>query len=135
MLSNLGLALQARFERTGDLADLDAAITARPAGGDATPAGHPDRASDAVQPRRRPDSPVRADRETGPTWTTRSTLPAGGGGHPARPPRPRRAAVQPRRRPARRFERTGDLADLDAAITAGRQAVAASPADHPDRAG
>ncbi|MGD0603235.1 MAG: hypothetical protein ABSA53_06505 [Streptosporangiaceae bacterium] len=30
--------------------------------------------------------------------------------------------------------RTGDRADLDAAITAGRQAVAASPADHPDRA-
>ena len=34
----------------------------------------------------------------------------------------------------RRFERTGDTADLDAAIDAGRQAVAASPAGHPNLA-
>src|SRR5207247_131779 len=33
-----------------------------------------------------------------------------------------------------RSERTGDRADLDAAIDAGRQAVAATPADHPARA-
>ena len=29
----------------------------------------------------------------------------------------------------------GDLADLDAAITAGQQAVAATPGNHPDRPG
>ena len=34
-----------------------------------------------------------------------------------------------------RFERVGDVADLNAAIVAGRTAVAATPADHPDRAG
>src|SRR5665811_889504 len=33
-----------------------------------------------------------------------------------------------------RSGRTGDQADLDEAVTAGRDAVAASPADHPDRA-
>ncbi|MEZ0116014.1 tetratricopeptide (TPR) repeat protein [Catenulispora sp. EB89] len=34
-----------------------------------------------------------------------------------------------------RFERTGDVADIDAAIVAGRQAVAATVIEHPDRAG
>jgi hypothetical protein len=33
-----------------------------------------------------------------------------------------------------RFEQTGDRADLDAAIDASRQAVAATPAGHPNRA-
>ena len=34
----------------------------------------------------------------------------------------------------RRFERVGDLADLDAAVEAGRAAVAATPTGHPDQA-
>jgi hypothetical protein len=37
MLANLGLALQARFERGGQLADLDAAIRASQGAVDATP--------------------------------------------------------------------------------------------------
>ena len=61
--------------------------------------------------------------------------PAGGGGQPGRPPRPRRMLSNLGAALRTRFERTGDRADLDAAIDAGRQAVAASPADHPDRAG
>ena len=43
MLSNLGTALLARFERTGQLADLDQALTVSREAVDATPAGHPDR--------------------------------------------------------------------------------------------
>ena len=34
-----------------------------------------------------------------------------------------------------RFERTGNVADLDAAIDAGQQAVAAAMAEHPNRPG
>jgi hypothetical protein len=43
-LSNLGIALQARFGRTGTAADLDAAITAGQQAVSATPADHPGRA-------------------------------------------------------------------------------------------
>ncbi len=43
MLSNLGNALQARFERTGQLADLDEAITLFRDAVAATPVGHPER--------------------------------------------------------------------------------------------
>jgi hypothetical protein len=32
-----------------------------------------------------------------------------------------------------RFERTGELADLDEAIRVGREAVVATPPDHPHR--
>lgn len=35
----------------------------------------------------------------------------------------------------RRYEKTGDLADLDEVIELGRAALAATPADHPTRAG
>ena len=45
MLSNLGIALQTRFERTGDRADLDAAIDAGQQAVAASPADHPDRAA------------------------------------------------------------------------------------------
>lgn len=44
-LSDLGATLRARFEHTGDQADLDAAIAAGRAAVQATPADHPNRAS------------------------------------------------------------------------------------------
>ena len=43
-LSNLGIALSARFERTGRDADLDAAIESWQQAVQATPADHPGRA-------------------------------------------------------------------------------------------
>jgi hypothetical protein len=43
-LSNLGIALRTRSERTGDRADLDAAIDLLRQAVAAAPAGHPDRA-------------------------------------------------------------------------------------------
>ena len=63
-LANLGAALQARFGRTGQQADLDQAITRLSEAVDATPADHPDR-PDAVQPRDRAADPVRAHRAAG----------------------------------------------------------------------
>jgi Tetratricopeptide repeat len=42
-LSNLGNALQARYERTGALADLERSITAKREALNATPVDHPDR--------------------------------------------------------------------------------------------
>ena len=180
MLSNLGIALTARFERTGDQADLDAAIDAGQQALAATPADDPDRAGrlsnlgvaltarfertgdradlDAAidLPGRRwrparPTTPTAPDGcptsappcgpglsgpGTGPTWTPRST-PAGRRWRPARPATPTAPCTLSNLGLAlrTRFERTGDRADLDAAIDAGQQAVAASPADHPDRAG
>ena len=223
-LSNLGVALQVRFERAGDRADLDAAIDAGAAGGGGHPGRPPRPRQIPVQPRHRPARPGLSGPGTWPTWTRRSTLrqavaaipPAtptapdtcptsvppcrpglsGPGTWPTwtrrstaagrrwRPSRrttpaaprscptsaspcrpglsgpgtgptwtPRSTPASRRWRPPRpttptapstcptsaspceaRFERTGDLADLDAAIDLLRQAVAASPADHPDRA-
>ena len=99
-LSNLGAALETRFERTGDRADLDAAIDA----GRQAVAGQPGRPPRPrhlpVQPRRRPGDPVRADRGPGRPGRGDRAAPAGGGGQPGRPPRPRHVPVQPRQRPA-----------------------------------
>ena len=58
MLSNLGAALRTRFERTGDRADLDAAIDAGAAGGGGHPGRPPRPRRMPVQPRRRPADPV-----------------------------------------------------------------------------
>ena len=44
-LSNLGYALYARFGQTGNLADLDAAVTATQAAADGAPDDSPDRAA------------------------------------------------------------------------------------------
>ena len=99
-LSNLGSALQTRFERTGALADLDAAIEAGQAAVDATPAGHPDRADVPVQPRGRAADPVRAHRGAGGPRRRDQGRPGRGGRHPRRPPRPGRVPVQPGRRAA-----------------------------------
>ena len=132
-LSNLGVALQTRFGRTGAAADLDAAIAAGRQAVDATPADHPGRAV-PVQPRHR--AAVRFGR-------------TGAGRGPRRRHRHRpagRATATPADHPDRagrlsnlgtalqtRFERTGATADLDAAIDRLPEAVDATPADHPDR--
>ena len=119
-LSNLGTALQTRFERTGDLADLDEAITSGGQAVAATPADHPDRAGYlsnlgiALRTRFERTGDL-ADLDE-----AIARRAAGGGRHPRRPPRPRHVPVQPRRRPAGPGSSgPGDLADLDAAIDAG----------------
>ena len=57
-LSNLGGALQARFERAGDRADLDEAIDAGRQAVAASPADHPDRAGCLSNLGARPADPV-----------------------------------------------------------------------------
>ena len=102
----------------------------------ATPADHPDRAATlsnlgvALRTRferagDRADLDAAIDRRASRRW------------RPARPTTPTAPCACPTSAVAlrARFERTGDRADLDAAIDVGRQAVAATPADHPDRAG
>jgi hypothetical protein len=130
MLSNLGIALQSRFQWVGDRADLDAAIDLFRRAVAASPDGRPrdlfslgsslaarfrlagdradlDAAIDllrqavAVAPADHPDRATMLS-DLGSALQTRSAL-------------------------------LGDPADLGAAIDVGRQAVAASPADDPDR--
>ena len=127
-LSNLGLALPARFERTGDLADLDAAIDVGRQAVAATPADHPDRArylsnlGGALR--------IRFER-TGDLADLDAAIDAGRQAVAATPAdHPDRATYLSNlgRALRIRFERTGDRADLDAAIDALRQAVAVAVA-------
>jgi tetratricopeptide (TPR) repeat protein len=133
-LSNFGLALQTRFERTGVLADLDEAIHRLHDAVAASPADHPDRAMYlsnlglALQTRFERTG-VLADLDEA-IHRLHDAVAASPADHPARAGRLSNlgAALQTR------FERTGVLADLDEAIGVGRDAVAASPPDNPARA-
>ena len=133
-LSNLGGALQIRFEQTGDLADLDTAIDLLRRAWEASPADDPDRATYlsnlgcAVQGRFDRTGDL-ADLDIA-IDLLRHAVAASPADHPDRAGRMSNLGGAL----LRRFERTGDRADLDVAITAGRQAVAESPADHPGRA-
>ena len=133
-LSNLGAALQSRFERFGDRVDLDAAVAVGRAAVEATSADHPDRAGclsnlSIVLRLRFERFGDRADLD--------AAVEVGRVAVEATP-------ADPRDRPAIltnvvlalgiRFEEFGDRADLDAAVTVGRAAVEATPADHRDRA-
>ncbi|NGO48156.1 CHAT domain-containing tetratricopeptide repeat protein [Streptomyces ureilyticus] len=132
-LGNLGGALSRRFERTGDQADLDEAITAVRGAVQATPADHRNHAGGLYNlgialKHRFERTGDQADVDEAIT-AMRDAVQATPADHPDH------AwflgglgAVLPRR-----FERTGDQADLDEAITAGRDAVQALPVDHPNR--
>ena len=134
-LSNLGTALQARFERTGAAADLDAAIDHLREAVQATPADHPNRAmrlsnlGNALQAR---FEPHRGGRRT---WTP----PSRPGSRPYRPPPPT-TPTAPCTCPTSGMRCTpgsgapGQRTDLDAAIAHLREAVQATPGDYPDRA-
>jgi hypothetical protein len=133
-LSNLGVALQTRFERTGDPADLDAAIATVREAIQATSAEDPDRAgrlsnlSVALQASfGRTGDPADLDAAITAVGEAIQAAPAG---HPDRAAMLSNLGVALRAR----FERTGDPADLDAAITAVGEAIQAAPTGHPDRA-
>jgi tetratricopeptide (TPR) repeat protein len=130
-LSNLGAALAIRFESTGEVGDLDAAITYLGQAVQATPADHPGRApilsnlGAALEAR---------FRRTGAAGDLDAAIEAGQQAVQATPAKhPGRAgrlsnlgnALQAR------FERTGAAGDLDAAIEAGQQAVQATPPNTP----
>jgi len=134
-LSNLGSTLRARFEWTGDRADLNAAVDAGRQAVAAAPADDPGRAgylSDLGGTLQ-----VRFER-TGDRADLDAAIDAGRKAVAATPiSHPRHAGRLSDLGNALsiRFERTGDRADSDAAIDAGRKAVAATPAGHPSRAG
>ena len=133
-LSNLGDALRTRFERTGQQADLEQAII---------------RLSEAVEhDPGRPPQPARILSNLGNALRTgfgRTGQAVGPGsghhpalrsgpGHPGGSPRPGRCTCPisgPRCGPG--SANSGQLADLDRAITTLAEAVDAAPADHPDR--
>ena len=134
ILSNIGLALRARFERAGQLDDADAAIKAGRDAVAATPADHPDRPGHlsnlglALQARFERagqlgdlDDAIQAGQEA---------VAAAPAGHPRRAGCLSNLGVVLRIR----FERTGQLSDLDAAVQAELDAVAADPADPLDLA-
>ena len=133
-LSNLGAALRTRFERTGERADLDEAVTVGRHAVAATPPTTPT-APDGCPTSASPCGSGSSAPAARPTWTRRSPPAGTRWPPPRRPPRPRQCLSNLGVALRTRFERTGDQADLDEAVTAGRHAVAATPPDHPDRAG
>ncbi|WP_371551505.1 CHAT domain-containing protein [Streptomyces sp. NBC_00554] len=133
-LSNLGGALQVRFERTGVQGDLDTAIAVGREAVTAIPVDHPDRArmlsnlGGALQ--------ARFER-TGMQGDLDTAIAVGQEAVTAIPvDHPDRARMLSNLGGAlqARFERTGTPGDLDTAIDHLRNAVAATPVDHPYRA-
>ncbi len=134
-LSNLGRALRTRFERTGQLADLDQAITVGREAIDATPAGHPGRPGRLSGLGSTLQTRFERTRAAGGPGPGHHRPPGGCRRHPGRRPRPARPAVQPRERAAgpvrahRAARRTWTRPSPPA-----RRRSTASPAD-PDRPG
>jgi tetratricopeptide (TPR) repeat protein len=128
-LSNLGIALQVRFEGTGQQTDLDRAIALGRDAMSATP-NHPKYLSNlgaALQTR---------FRYTGRSSDLDEAIAVGRKAVSATPPgRPSRSKRLSNLGTALQslFGRTGQSSDLDEAIAIGRKAVAATPPDHPDR--
>ncbi|MBT2406578.1 MULTISPECIES: CHAT domain-containing protein [unclassified Streptomyces] len=133
--SNLGSALCERFERTGELADLNEAVELSRAAVRATADDHPERAGrltnlgTALRARfnrigdlRDLDEAVEANRDAVQS---------------APPDYPDRGRVLSNLGVAlwARYERMGDPADLNEAVELGRAAVRATAHDHPERAG
>lgn len=136
VLTTLGVALQYRFERTGEMTDIDEAVKVGRLAADGIPAGHPQQsivlANLAAALRLRFD-------QTG-TATGRRDIDA------VIEVLKRAAAQIPAHHPGRagvltslcaalraRYDRFGDGADLEAAIDAGRQAISEAPAGDTDQ--
>jgi hypothetical protein len=132
-LSNLGVALRVRFERTGQLTDLESAIEAGRAAVAALPDGHPDQAAalsdlggTLLESYLSTGSVADLNTAVEVTGAAANSVPVGN---------PDRAKYLSNlgRALGVRFERTGDRADLESAIEAGQAAIIALPGDHPDR--
>jgi tetratricopeptide (TPR) repeat protein len=134
MLSNLGMALQARFERNGVLADLDAAVDASRAAADAAAAGHPGRAG--MLANLGIGLRLRFER-SGVAEDLDEAVAAGQAAVDAVPPGHAERAVflsDLANAYVARFRHGGLPADLDAAVKAAEAAAAALPDGHPSRA-
>jgi tetratricopeptide (TPR) repeat protein len=133
-LSNLGIALLTRFERTGALADLDNAIQVGQLAVQRTAADHPNHAGglsnlgNALRARfDRTGAPGDLD---GAVVALEQAVHATPASHPSHPTFLSNLGIALHAR----FERTGTPADLDSAIRALKQAVEATPAGQPNRA-
>ncbi|GII88854.1 CHAT domain-containing protein [Sphaerisporangium siamense] len=134
MLSNLAIALQVRFERTGVPDDLEQAIEAGREAVQATPTGHPGRA--AMLSNLATVLRLQFER-IGVPGDLEEAIEAGREALQATPTdHPHRAGRLSELGNALhvRFERIGVMDDLEEAIEAGRKAVQATPTGHPDRA-
>ncbi|MFF4361146.1 CHAT domain-containing protein [Streptomyces sp. NPDC001604] len=132
-LSNLGAVLGFRFERTGVVEDVDAAIGHLRQAVDAAPADHPNRirmlsSLGAGLGARFERTGVVEDVDAA-IGHLRQAVDAAPADHPNRPGMLSNLGNVL----GARFERTGALEDVDAAIRHLRQAVDATPADHPNR--
>ncbi|KAJ7193467.1 TPR-like protein [Mycena pura] len=103
-LSNLGTSLSARFERLGDLSDINKSLT---------PDGHPDK-------------PSLLNNLGNSLDINRSLTPDG---HPDKPSRLSNLGNSL----SRRFERLGDLSDINKSVLMFEDAVKLTPDGHPDK--
>jgi Tetratricopeptide repeat len=134
LLSDLGTALQRRFEHSGTAADLDAAIQLGQRALDACSDDHPGRAMflsnlGAALERRFERTGAVEDLDTA-IGLLRQAVAVGGDDHPGHAAFLSNLGIALHRR----FWPTGAVEDLDEAIAAGRQALAASTEDYPGRA-
>ncbi|KZV60225.1 hypothetical protein PENSPDRAFT_760127 [Peniophora sp. CONT] len=134
-MSNLGNSLQSRFERVGELEDLEAAILVRRRAVDLTPDGHPNKPhymnnlGGALRIRFQRVGQL-TDLEAAISVQRRAVelMPDG---HPDKPLCMDNLGGSLQIR----FERVGELGDLEAAISAQRRAVNLTPDGHPDKPG
>jgi len=132
-LTNLGTSFLRRFERLGDLADLDEAITAKQQAVHLTPDGHLDKParlnnlgiSFICQFERFGDLASIDEAITATQQAVRLTP----DDHPNKTTYLHNLGTSFQRR----FEHLGDLTDINEAITAKRQAVCLTPDGHPDK--
>ena len=132
-LLNLSLALQRRFEQSGQLADLDQAIVALTDVVDTVPLGGPDRPTclsnlGFVLQRRFEHSGQLADLEKA-VAAAREAVDTTPPDQPDRPACLSNLSVVLQRQ----FEHNGQLGDLEKAVAAAREAVDTTPPDHPGR--
>ncbi|KIM20627.1 hypothetical protein M408DRAFT_81702 [Serendipita vermifera MAFF 305830] len=133
LLINLGSAIETRFDRLGDVKDLEKAISLKQAAVDFTPDGHPDKPArlnnlgGAVQTRFQRLGEAK-DLEKA-NLLLQAAVDLTPDGHPDKPRRLSNlgSAVQTR------FDRLRDVRDLERAISFKQAAVDLTPDGHPDK--
>ncbi|KAL4748455.1 hypothetical protein BDW72DRAFT_205586 [Aspergillus terricola var. indicus] len=133
-LNNLSNRLSSRYERTGNLDDLEAAISHAHTAIAATPVDHPDRAiflnNLSSHLSSRYDRTGNLDDLETAISHAQDAVAATPANHPGRAARLSNLSASL----SWRYGRTGSLDDLEAAICHAQDAVAATPVDHPNRA-
>jgi tetratricopeptide (TPR) repeat protein len=132
-LNNLGWRLGRRYERAGEIADLDEAIAITRRTIDSTPDYYPNRAGRlnclaAFLERRYDRTGEMADLDEG-IGITRRAISLTPDEHSNWATYLRNLEIKL----GRRYERRGEIADLDEAIRLGRRAIGLTPDDYPDR--